>query len=162
MGTRAYCIQAAEFGLGHAWDKRRQATDFPTDDVFHVMAIATSKPVTELTSRYSASCKEGDRQSFKDDELPSERLADLLLNRNLDGESLSQMTAVPLKMLTAIAEGRNWATTPIIRKIAFVLQLPALRVDTIIWGAHYRKTQHMEFRGSLTKARMHRPTRINQ
>jgi len=162
IGKRIYVIQAAEFGLGHGGHRQRLATDFPTYDFFTAMSSATGEPPKFLGELYMTSCKNGDRQTFLVDELPTERLSDLIVARGFDAECLSQMAAVPMHTLAAIAEGRDWAMTPIVRRIASVLRLPATRLDTILWGAHYRKSQWMEFRGTLTKARTHRPTRIKQ
>lgn len=160
METQLYRIQAAEYGLGHGGNKKRPPPNaFPTFDFFDRMSDATnSHPIKALMEAYEESCRLGDRQEFSPDELPVEVFSAIVSSKNLTCEELAQIAGLSLDTLETYVTGDQWCPRKALKSLGTALGAHPLRVETVLWKAHYKRTEYLVWRTGQPANRPARPT----
>ncbi len=156
MKTKLWYLQAAEFGLGHGADPRYVWDRFPQESFIVNLAEALETTFRVAADAYVESCDQGDHQIFPSDELPSVRFSDLLDHAKVSLEELAQMSAIPEARILKIASGNLWSSSAAARRMADALQMDPVRLEVVLWGSHYRRTDVLTMRGAIPRTRPRR------
>jgi hypothetical protein len=154
--THLYRIQAAEYGLGHGGAQIRTPQDFPDASFFKILAYVLRFSIGHVENAYRESCRLGDRQTFTAEELPARTFGDLIPDEDPNLEGIAQRADIEIAKLHHYVDGRMWCPRSSLKRLGAVLRVHQLRIDVALWGAHYRKTQHLLIR---MPSDLHEPVR---